>query len=235
MFSHFSTRFAVIAGTCASFLMAGSSAFAGGNPMAPGSVQAAAAGGYPSLAGAWWTWAAGLFPETPILDETGALCAQGQSGRIWFLAGNFGGTTERNCRVPAGKTLFFPIYNTLWVPEEGDTVEGLRVLANGQMEVEGLELGVTVDGEDLGDLFAYRAQSPPGGFAFPVNEGSWVNQLGIDSGVLDPAVSDGYWMMLSPLGGGAHVLTIHVRIPEGSGPGEDFVIDVTYHLDVMDQ
>ncbi len=236
MFSRISLRLVLITGACVTSLMAGSPSSAGGDPMAPGSVRAAAAGGYPSLAGAWWTWAVGLFPETPILDETGELCAQGQSGRVWFLAGNFGGTTERDCRVPAGKTLFFPIYNSLWwTPEDGQTVEEIRALANGQMEVEGLELGVTVDGTDLGDLFGYRAQSPPGGFALPIEEGSWANLLGIDSGVRDPAVADGYWMMLSPLRSGAHVVMIHVRVPEGSGPGEDFVIDVTYNLQVMGQ
>jgi len=234
MCSRFAIRLALISGICAAFLMAGNPASAAGDPMAPGSVQAAAAGGYPSLAGAWWTWAAAIYPETPILDETGELCAQGQSGRIWFLAGNFGGTTERDCRLPAGKTLFFPIYNTLWwAPEDAGTVEELRALANGQMEVEGTELGVTVDGVDLGDLFAYRAQSPPGGFAFPIEEGSWANLLGIDPGLRYPAVADGYWIMLSPLGSGAHVVTIHVRVPEGAGPGEDFVLDVTYHLNVM--
>jgi len=237
MYSRFSIRLALITGACSAFLMAGSPATAGGDPIAPGSVQAAAAGGYPSLAGAWWTWAVGLYPETPILDETGELCAQGQSGRIWFLAGNFGGTTERDCQVPAGKTLFFPIYNTLWwAPEDGDTAEELRALANGQMEAEGLELQVTVDGEDLGDLFAYRAQSPPGGFALPIEEGSAANALfGFDPGVRDPAVSDGYWVMLSPLGSGAHVITIHARIPEGSGPGEDFAIDVTYNLNSINR
>jgi hypothetical protein len=216
--------------------MAASSAFAGGDPLVPGSVRAAAAGGYPSLAGSWWTWATGIFPDTPILDETGELCGQGQRGRVWFLAGNFGGTTVRDCRVPGGKTLFFPILNTLWwAPEDGDTAEELRAIANSQIEVEGVELGVTVDGEDVGDLFAYRAQSPPDGFAYLIAEGSAANALfGFDPGLRDPAVSDGYWMMLSPLGGGDHVVTIHARIPDAGGPGVDFEVDVTYNLSVRD-
>ena len=53
-----------------------------GDPVAPGMIQAAFSGGYSKLAGKWWIWATSVFPDTPILDETGELCDQGQSGRV---------------------------------------------------------------------------------------------------------------------------------------------------------
>ncbi len=60
----------------------------------------------------WWSWAVSApVGGNPIQDEDGSLCNLGQSGPVWFLAGNFGGTTVRSCDVPAGKSIFFPIVN----------------------------------------------------------------------------------------------------------------------------
>ena len=61
----------------------------------------------------WWQWAFSIPAATnPVLDETGAHCAEGQSGPVWFLAGSFfGGTFERACTVPPDKALFLPIVN----------------------------------------------------------------------------------------------------------------------------
>ena len=54
----------------------------------------------------WWKWALGIpAAENPILDETGEFADVDQSGSVWFLAGNFGGTTEphnhHTCRQSA--------------------------------------------------------------------------------------------------------------------------------------
>jgi len=206
-----------------------------GDSIAPGSKQAAKLGGYPELTADWWTWGTGIFPDSPILDETGELCAQGQMGKVWFLAGNFGGTTTRECTVPRGKALFFPLLNTLWwAPEDGDTAAELRVPANGQIEVPGIELTAEVDGVPIEDLFGYRAQSPPGGGEYRVEEGSFGNlAFGLAPGVRDPAVADGYWIMLEPLSEGMHTVVIGARVPDAFGPGVDLVIDVTYHLTMM--
>ena len=38
----------------------------------------------------WWQWLLSIpGPVNPNLDTTGANCAQGQSGPVWFLAGRF--------------------------------------------------------------------------------------------------------------------------------------------------
>src|SRR5262245_36308823 len=40
----------------------------------------------------WWQWLLAIpAPVNPNLDPTGANCGQGQSGPVWFVAGNFGG------------------------------------------------------------------------------------------------------------------------------------------------
>lgn len=36
-------------------------------------------------------------------------CASDQAGPVWYLAGTAGGSVMRNCTVPAGKALFFPL------------------------------------------------------------------------------------------------------------------------------
>src|SRR5262249_24006075 len=61
----------------------------------------------------WWQWALSIPAATnPVLDETGAHCAEGQGGQVWFLAGSFaGGTFTRACTVPPGKALFLSIVN----------------------------------------------------------------------------------------------------------------------------
>src|SRR2546426_5108244 len=74
-----------------------------------------------------WKWTFSLPVDHHPLTDT-ADCSAGQSGPVWFLGGTFVSTTEggvtigratRDCSVPAGKALFFPIINT-----ECSTLEG---------------------------------------------------------------------------------------------------------------
>ena len=52
----------------------------------------------------------------PLFDETGEDCDVGQSGKVWFLGGviNETGSASRECTVPTGKAIFFPILNVEW-------------------------------------------------------------------------------------------------------------------------
>src|SRR5436190_6645283 len=62
------------------------------------------------LATRWWQWVFETSAsENPLTDTTGQFAAVNQSGRVWFLACNPGGTTARTITVPSGKALFFPI------------------------------------------------------------------------------------------------------------------------------
>ena len=52
--------------------------------------------------------------EVPIEDMTGKHCAKNQNeDKIWFLAGTYGGTVHRNCVIPNGRAIFFPVVNDL--------------------------------------------------------------------------------------------------------------------------
>ena len=67
----------------------------------------------------WWQWVLSVPAATnPLNDTTGAQCAQGQTGKVWFLAGTFVGPVTRTCTVPQGKALFFPILNLFLVRKE---------------------------------------------------------------------------------------------------------------------
>src|SRR5205807_1772723 len=65
------------------------------------------------LATSWWQW---VFEtpasENPLTDTTGQFGAVNQSGRIWFLAGNPGGTTVRISGLSASTTYHFRIVGT---------------------------------------------------------------------------------------------------------------------------
>jgi hypothetical protein len=61
----------------------------------------------------WWQWVLSIPASiNPILDTTGANCDVDQSGPVWFLAGG-PPIAERNCTIPAGKMIFFPIINLI--------------------------------------------------------------------------------------------------------------------------
>jgi hypothetical protein len=183
----------------------------------------------------WWQWALSIPAATnPVLDETGAHCAEGQSGPVWFLAGSFfGGTFERACTVPPDKALFFPIVNAAFGAAVFDceptqpgvpcNITVLRAAAAASMDPVTLE--ASLDGVPVRQLREFRVQSPV--FSVTLPEG---NVVGVPSGTYAPMVSDGYWLMLAPLSAGAH--TIHFRNKITGGPFAGTATEVTYHLTI---
>jgi hypothetical protein len=181
---------------------------------------------------AWWQWVLN-FPtaSNPNVQNGPIDCDAGQSGAVWFLAGNFGGAlgeanpAVRSCTVKKGKALFFPLLNgVFWTPEDCADEEACRT---------GVSVGVdaiiswtcTVDGVAcVRSVPVVRAQSA----AKPLNlpEGSIaVTDFGYAAGLRPIAVADGYWVMLDPLPSGSH--TIHFT---AAGPG--FSLDVSYTITV---
>ncbi len=192
---------------------------------------------YGEWGGAWWNWAL-QFPylSDPITDDTGEDGDQGQQGPVWFLAGTYGSSVDRTLTVPVGKALFFPLFNSLmFFPLDVPTEPEARALANGQADSVDI-LECSVDGRQLKDLSQYRAESPSGGYTQALPEGSiqtdpdfWL-AFGYDFAYPPGetgAVTDGYWIMLSPLSVGEHL--IHFR----SGITGWFETEVTYHITVV--
>lgn len=184
---------------------------------------------YNRLTSEWWRWATIRPPQqNPLLDDTGEFCALDQKGKVWFLAGNFGGTVTRHCVVPRGKALFFPILNSglSWAPEDGLTAKALRAAENVKANAV-TSLEVAIDGLQIMDLFAYRAQTPPGGFYLPIKQGSLLNVFGFEAGKRFPAMTDGYWLLLKPLKKGEHQIRI-----KGEVEADGFELDISYFLTI---
>ena len=185
------------------------------------------------LSGEWWQWSSSIpASENPLLDATGEKCVVGQHGSLWFLAGNFGGTTTRSCSVPAGKDLFFPVINSIQadtpnVCGQGSaniTIKELRAIAASFIDGAS-NLSVEVDGAPI----KYRRTqskvfelSVPAGNMFDVPCG------GFPAEIYSPAIDDGYYVLLNPLSVGEHTIHIHSENVSAS-----FVLDVTYHLTVV--
>jgi MYXO-CTERM domain-containing protein len=160
------------------------------------------------------------------LDPTGEFGQVGQTGKVWFLAGNLGGESQRAATVPTGMALFFPISNSVfWAPEDGEEEAVLREQANAGVDST-QELVAHVDGVALQDLFGYRAESPPGGFTLHVPEGSLLHEWGLTEPGDHLAVTDGYWIMLAPLSNGEHQVHFSSAAP-------DFSLDVTWDVTVV--
>jgi hypothetical protein len=115
-------------------ILAAPTVFAADNPQVISPDRA----NYAQLSVKWWQWAYSIpASDNPLSfakTQDGATCATGQSGDTWFLGGLFtapgekfpnGGLVKRTCNVPAGKSIFFPIFNA-----ECSTVECNPPLVN---------------------------------------------------------------------------------------------------------
>jgi hypothetical protein len=166
----------------------------------------------------WWQWALAIpYSENPIFDMTGANQDQNQSGPVYFLAGTAGGpSVTRTVTIPLGKKIFFPIVNVIvdypcpprfgFEPPPGQSLSDfLTEVAHAIMDYPGV-LDVEVDGHHIPNLTNYRATSSMMNFTGDVSMQAFDPCI---TGTSQPAVSDGYWMMLGPLTPGQHTIHIH--------------------------
>lgn len=193
----------------------------------------------------WWRWVF-EFPggdatncKNPLLDNTGELCAERQptSAPVFFLAGTGGSAVERTkCVVPAGKALFFPIINSMsdnagLPPEKLQTLAEMEASLKGQMDgVVKEDLVVTVDGKALTGLDKHRVGPARFDYTVPPEPNAYTcfGAPGI-TGKVEPAMHEGFFVMLAPLPAGPHTITFAARAKRSP---EDFRLSVTYRLTV---
>lgn len=162
----------------------------------------------------WWRWALSFDDEdSPVADRDGRLCAEGQSGPVWFLAGTYGtARTVRSCRVPAGKTLFFPLINYVtFEPDDAD--ESCASLKRRAAELTPAPdaLVLEVNGKRFSGLAAHRQATRR---CFRIAD---------DDDTL--AAGNGFYVALGPLKKGRYTLNFGGILPGMSQA-------VTYTLDV---
>ncbi|HEX9135463.1 MAG TPA: hypothetical protein VF905_00780 [Nitrospirota bacterium] len=184
----------------------------------------------------WWQWAFSIPVAIHPLFDNGD-CSVGQTAPVWFLGGSFvSNTAVRSCNVPAGTALFFPILNGedsaveesfnngCEDPTFGSTIVGLRKCATGGQD--GSSLSAEIDGAPVPHIAErFRIQSPAFGFTLPDD-----NLLKATTGnpylagAYFASVGDGYYLMLSPLPAGKHVIHFHGVAVNG------FTLDIIYNL-----
>ena len=207
---------------------------------------------YREWAAKWWQWALGTPARiNPLFDATGEFCDAGQKGPVWFLASTLGysggeyGPVERDCTVPFGKSLFFPIINAGYFAFLNDdpeyrTEEFVRSMVD--CTTPSL-LNVTIDGVPVKKPYRYFEESPLfdvqlpeenifGARPYPDTEpdpDTGPHWTYIPELLLSPSVDEGYYLFVWPLSPGAH--KIHWKTA-WSCPFGDFSEDITYNLDV---
>jgi hypothetical protein len=179
----------------------------------------------------WFKWLMEIpVPVNPALDETGANCNVGQSGRVWFSASTFSLATTRSCTISEKQALFvFALGNECSdiepPPFFGDNEADLReCAAAGFDEFWPTPPSVTVDGVAVPGITRFRVQTPVFSFTLPAD-----NLFGAPAGTTaTKAVSDGIAVMLMPLSAGQHRIVISYESPFLPGPGS-----TTYNLTVV--
>jgi hypothetical protein len=144
----------------------------------------------------WWMWASSFGDApSPVRDLTGELCAAGQEGEVFFLAGTFERRPiHRTCKVPAGKYVFFPLVNYVVMPDGMAPCDSLSNTARAMTDGP-LSLFAELDGLALPDLAKQRLATFK---CFNINASSGGAKL--------MSASNGYWLMLKPLSPGKHTL-----------------------------
>ena len=183
---------------------------------------------YAAWSAVWWQYVLSI-PRSanPLLDPTGAQCQDRQlSGPVFFLVGSLVGPVDRDqCRVPAGRYIFFPLVNIVDVNTTNQTADELRAeIVDRENKASGLH--ANMDGIAIHDLnpatTPYRTLSTVFSVTLPPD-----SLFRLSPGTYRPAVADGYYLLLAPLPAGPHVISF------GGTDGSGFTQDVTYHLTIQ--
>ncbi|ASU81054.1 hypothetical protein CDG81_11510 [Actinopolyspora erythraea] len=113
-------------------------------------------------------------------DTTGRFCAVNQPERVWFVAGTYGGTVRRSCRVPAELPLAGPVVNR--VTDTAAACEDFLAEAEGTASVDGTEVTLR--------------RIEPTSITYETGSGA---ARGIGCGL---------WLRVPPLSPGKHTLTL---------------------------
>ena len=184
----------------------------------------------------WWDHVLSFdCASNPLSDQTGANTGVNQSGPVYFLFGTPGGSATRTATIPAGKAILFPLVNNYWQnpcstplgdnPAPGQTMEEFLTEVCAFFMDNAGNFSVTLDGQELTDLENYRAISDLWYYTGNIDLASCFDNC--INGESQPAVADGYWIMLKPLSPGSH--SLHFT---GGMPDFGFFVDVTYTLTV---
>jgi hypothetical protein len=184
----------------------------------------------------WWKWAEGVpLNQNPNVDTVGQTCVNGQRGDVWNLPALVGGTgtVTRACTIPGGKALVvnlssawndYPCPDTSFHPAPGQTLYQFLIQGVAPIVNMATNLSLTVDGQSLANPTAYRFTSDD--LAYFTGSTTLQPLDPCITGQRQPAVVDGYFVMVKPLAPGRHTITFSASDPAAG------TTTVTYHLTV---
>jgi hypothetical protein len=187
---------------------------------------------YSQWAAAWWQWALEAdASENPLTDTTGEFCHVDQGGHVFFLAGTFGQSVERDCTIGTGKALLFPIANSFFGtlpgdPPEQQTEEYCRAQVDSTIDPTNI-LSLSVDGKTAPGLLRFAERSVLFPVQLPENNIFGIVDPDPAARLVFPTCDAGYYVYLPPLPPGEH--TLHWT----ASTANNIEQDVTYCLSVV--
>jgi hypothetical protein len=176
----------------------------------------------------WWRWALAI-PKSrnPVVDRTGEYAGENQPSKdVWYLAGKLADEDInphiRACRIPAGRSILFPVINCeanqLELPE---LKTDQAIIDHVRRDEDSIVMKECyVDGKIIP---AQRIKSDPTIFELNIVE----HNLFYERGGSTLASADGYWVFLKPLQEGEHTISFHGSCEKGR-----LNSCATYHLQV---
>ncbi len=165
---------------------------------------------YSAWAADWWKWALETeASENPLIDLTGENCGVNQSDSVWFLAGSLVGPVTRECTVPSGRPLFFPLINAFYGAFLNDP-PATRIPEFIRAQVTCIEDAVfplvEIDGVAVANPEQYLEKSVIFHVQLPEN-----NIFGVGANVipdlrLSPSADEGFYLVVPPLTPGDHTI-----------------------------
>jgi pterin-4a-carbinolamine dehydratase len=156
---------------------------------------------YESWIAKWVQWSYSISSQNhPAYDYTGKICSQKQSEPVWFLVGTFGYPVIRECTIPLGTAILFPVLNIVCSYAEYPnftTKEQLKECTS-RIQNQTTDINVYIDRIKLVDINKYRIQSSLFNLTLPQD-----NVINVNPQVTQ-AISEGYWIFLKPLNIGKH-------------------------------
>lgn len=166
--------------------------------------------------------------ENPFDPEAYSM---GQLGHVLFLAATPGGPpVEFRYEVGAGTAFLVDVgAAAFWVPDDfppGTPIEELRAAAASIINLVTVAECV-IDGVPVSNVWGYRTVSPVFyGYLNPINPWGLPGDHPIG-----PAVVDGFWIMIPPLGVGPHEIYFHQIVGDPGNPF--FEGEVTHFVTVV--
>jgi hypothetical protein len=180
----------------------------------------------------FWKWALKIpANENPVNDPTGVKCATGQentNSSVFYLAPNNGGTSQRTCKVPAGKALFIPVMPVESSDKElpkASVADLSKSAKDDQDHVNSLYLKIGDKEYNFQDLDKYRTHTDAFDVVFPDN-----GIFGVLKGGVSKAVADGRYIITELLAKGIYPIHFKSSLIDPSNPDTNFAQDITYKI-----